>query len=65
MKLVIKLVHKTHLVRAAGWVALVPVAILMGWHESVFLVFLMSAYANIMTDVGAWEAKQAQESDDG
>jgi hypothetical protein len=37
----------------------------MGWHESVFLVFLMSAYANIMTDVGAWEAKQAQESDDG
>lgn len=33
-----------HLARAGFWIAMVPVAILMGWHTSVFLIFLYSTY---------------------
>lgn len=43
---------------------MVPVAIRFGWHTSVFLIFLYSTYANIASDLGAWEIKrrQAEES---
>lgn len=57
----IGLLQRTHLWRACFWLAMVPVAVLMGWHESVFLVFLYSTYANFIGDVDAWEAGRDKE----
>jgi hypothetical protein len=61
MNFIIKFIHATHLYRATFWALLIPVAFLLGLESAVALVFVMSAYANIMTDFGAWEAKQAKE----
>jgi hypothetical protein len=52
---------KFHLVRAAFWVVMVPVCILLGRQESVFLVFLYSSYANFIGDIDAWEASRSAE----
>lgn len=49
-----------HLARAAFWVAMVPVAIVFGWHTSVFMVFLYSSYANFIGDIDAYEARRAE-----
>jgi hypothetical protein len=59
VKLVLKAIHKTHPFRAAFWVAMVPVAIILGLHESVFVVFLYSTYANFVGDISAWESKKS------
>jgi hypothetical protein len=50
-----------HLARAAFWILMVPVAILMGWHTSVFLIFLYSTYANFIGDIDAYEASKAHD----
>lgn len=46
----------THPYRAAFWIAMVPVAIVLGFHTSVFVIFLYSTYANFAGDIAAWEA---------
>ena len=61
MKFVTKALDATHLWRAAFWVLMVPVAVLLGWHTSVFVIFLYSTYANFASDIGAWEGKKAKE----
>lgn len=35
---------------------MIPIAIWMGWHTSVFLIFLYSTYANVIGDIDAYEA---------
>jgi hypothetical protein len=50
-----------HLARACFWLAMVPVVILLGWQESVFVIFLYSTYANFGADIGAWQASRAEE----
>ena len=66
MSRLLDVIHRTHLHRAAFNTALVPVAFLFGLEGAVVLVFLQSAYANVMTDIGAWEAKKARdEANDG
>lgn len=51
-----------HLGRAAFWIVMVPVAILFGWHTSVFVIFLYSTYANFIGDIDAWQAARAEEA---
>lgn len=46
----------THPYRATFWIAMIPVAILCGFHTSVFVIFLYSTYANFAGDIAAWEA---------
>lgn len=45
-----------HLVRAGFWIVMVPVAVKFGWHESVFVIFLYSTYANFIGDIDAYVA---------
>lgn len=52
-----------HLIRACFWIVMVPVCILFGWQESVFLVFLYSTYANFIGDIDAYEARKNQEQE--
>lgn len=51
-----------YLVRATGWVVLLPVAVALGWQTSVFLVFVLSVYANFATDLGAYQAARARQA---
>jgi hypothetical protein len=51
----------THAYRAIGWVILVPIVIAVDLHQSVFIVFLYSTYANVAGDIAAWQAKRAEE----
>lgn len=48
--------HKTHPYRAAFWVVSVPTIMLLGWQNSIFILFLWSTYANFAGDIAAWEA---------
>lgn len=52
---------RIHLFRAWSWIAAVPVFIFLGWHESVFVVFLYSTYANFSGDRGIFEAAKARQ----
>jgi hypothetical protein len=47
---------KAHLVRAFFWILMVPVAVHFGWHQSVFVIFLYSTYANFIGDIDAYVA---------
>jgi hypothetical protein len=60
-KALLGFLHATHLYRAAFWVAMVPIAVVFGFHTSVFVVFIYSTYANFIGDISAWEAKKAKE----
>jgi hypothetical protein len=53
-----------HLVRAWCWLVAVPVFIFLGWHTSVFVIFLWSSYANFAGDLGAYVAAKNNASDD-
>lgn len=44
------------------WPALLPIALLMGWQDSVFFVLLLSLYANFASDISAWQASKAREA---
>lgn len=48
-----------HLCRAMFWPLMVPVAILLGWQASVFLIFLYSSYANCAADIASFSAARA------
>lgn len=48
------------LVRGWMWPALVPLAVLLHLHESVFVVFLYSTYANWASDLGTYQAFRAR-----
>jgi hypothetical protein len=62
MQRLAKVLHATHPYRATFWVCMIPVAILLDFHTSVFVVFLYSTYANIAGDISAWEAHKAKEA---
>lgn len=49
-----------HLVRSFVWPILLPVALSMGWQNSVFLLLIISLYANWATDIGAYQAWKAR-----
>lgn len=59
----VKWLQGFHLARACFWIAMIPVAILMGWHNSVFVIFLYSTYANFIGDIDAWQAARAEGAD--
>lgn len=50
-----KLPPKVHLYRAWAWWPLLVVVLLLGWHESVFLVLIYSTYANFASDLATYE----------
>lgn len=68
MNLIGNLIHRLppehHLVRAMFWPAMVPVAMVFGWHTSVFVIFLYSTYANFGADIGAYVAAKARQAAD-
>jgi hypothetical protein len=45
-----------HRARACGWVLFGVLSFVMGWANSVVLVWVASVYANALTDWGAGEA---------
>jgi hypothetical protein len=51
---------RRYLVRAWLWPVLLVIAIWHGWESSVFLVFVLSIYANWSTDIGAYQAAMAR-----
>lgn len=50
-----------HLIRAWFWPAMIPVVFLLGWQNSVVIVFLYSTYANFTGDLGAYEGAKARQ----
>lgn len=65
MKLASTLVEKRMLIRAWTWPVLVPVFVYLGWHTSVFVVFLYSTYANWASDMGAHQAFLSRRANGG
>jgi hypothetical protein len=56
-----KALRRFHLARALFWVALAPVVLLTSLKDAVWLVLLLSLYANFIGDVDAWQASRAEE----
>lgn len=52
--------ERTHLARAAIWPAALPAIMVLGWQDSVFLVLVLSLYANFAGDISAWQAARAE-----
>lgn len=56
---------RSYVLRICFWVAMVPVAVALGWHTSVFLIFLYSTYANVIGEVDGLEARRARKAESG
>jgi hypothetical protein len=60
--------RSAHGVAALAWLALIPIALVFGWLESVVFVSAISLYANVVGHFSAWqaarvEAHQAEDAD--
>lgn len=42
------------------WLAMVPVALMTGWVESLVFISACSIYANAVGHFGAWQASRAE-----
>jgi membrane protein YqaA with SNARE-associated domain len=49
-----------HLARAAFWILLAPVLLLSALKDQVWVVILLSLYANLAGDVSSWQAGRAE-----
>jgi ABC-type nitrate/sulfonate/bicarbonate transport system permease component len=49
-----------HLVSAIAWIPFTVVIFVLGLQGAVVIVFLLSVYANIKTDLGDYHAARAQ-----
>lgn len=49
-----------HAVLTIGWVVALPIAIFVGWIESVAFVSACSIYANAVGHASAWQASRAE-----
>jgi hypothetical protein len=49
-----------HLARAAFWILLAPVLLLTPLKNEVWVVILLSLYANLAGDVSSWQAGRAE-----
>ena len=58
-----KLAH-FHLFRAGLWVLLAPFILLTSLKDAVWVVILLSLYANFTGDVGAWQAARVEAKQD-
>jgi hypothetical protein len=52
-----------HLASAIFWIPFALFVFAVGWENSVFLIFLLSVYANFKTDWGAFHAARSEDSD--
>lgn len=52
--------QRFHLARAAVWVLLAPVLLLTSLKDQVWVVILLSLYANFAGDLSAWQAARAE-----
>jgi hypothetical protein len=52
---------KLHLASAIAWAPVTAVIVYLGLQDSVFLVLLLSIYANVKTDIGDYHAARAEE----
>jgi hypothetical protein len=48
--------RRVNLCLAAGWTAMVPVAIITGWLYSLAFISAVSVYANAASHLAAWRA---------
>lgn len=55
-----KKLELVHAGRALIWPLALPVILLIGLQDSVFLVLCLSLYANMAGDIGAWQAARAE-----
>lgn len=53
--------RRFHLARACFWLLLAPVVLLTSLKNAVWLVLLLSLYANLAADLGAWQASRAEQ----
>lgn len=49
-----------HLLRSAVWPLALPLILVIGLQDSVFLVLCLSLYANFAGDISAWQAARAE-----
>lgn len=52
-----------HLARAIFWVAITPVVLLTSLKDAVWLVILLSLYANFASDLSVWRAAKVEEDE--
>jgi hypothetical protein len=44
------------------WLAMVPIALVAGWVESIVFISACSIYANAAAHFGAWQGSRAEEA---
>lgn len=59
---ILKAIRRTHLHRAMFWALSCPVIFIIGWQDSIVILFIWSTYANFIGDIDAYVAQKAEEA---